>query len=74
MVRIFRYYYWYPIDYSPAPLYCYLFQQCAARDDEPEVSLVVGGRHPGHYFIDTDDFNDVVTRSAEALCFQMSGI
>ena len=22
-----RYYYWYPIDYSPAPLYCYLFKQ-----------------------------------------------
>ncbi len=21
-----RFYYWYPIDYSPAPLYCYLFR------------------------------------------------
>ena len=26
------------------------------------VALVVGGRHPGHYFLDSDDFNDVVTR------------
>ena len=37
-------------------------QACAAKDDEPEVALVVGGRHPGHYFIDSDDFNDIVTR------------
>ena len=36
--------------------------QCAAGDDEPMVALVVGGRHPGHYFLDSDDFNDVVTR------------
>ena len=27
----FRYYYWYPIDYSAAPLYCYLFQQVSAQ-------------------------------------------
>jgi len=58
-----RYYYHYPISYSAAPLYCYLFQQCAAKDDEPEVALVMGGRHPGHYFMDSDDFNDVVTRN-----------
>ena len=37
--------------------------EVACQDDEPEVALVVGGRHPGHYFIDSDDFNDVVTRS-----------
>ena len=36
--------------------------QCAAGDDEPMVALVVGGRHPGHYFLDSDDFNDVITR------------
>ena len=59
---LLRYYYWYPISYSSAPLYCYLFQQCAAKDDEPEVALVMGGRHPGHYFMDSDDYNDVVTR------------
>jgi len=23
-----RYYYWYPISYSPAPLYCYLYSHC----------------------------------------------
>ena len=38
------------------------YPQCAAGDDEPMVSLVVGGRHPGHYFLDSEDFNDVVTR------------
>ena len=26
-----RYYYWYPISYSSAPLYCYLFRQCAIK-------------------------------------------
>jgi hypothetical protein len=62
-MNCFRYYYWYPIDFSPSPLYCYLFRQCAPGDDEPEVALVVGGRHPGHYYLDSDDFNDVVRRS-----------
>ena len=37
-------------------------RQCAAGDDEPLVALVVGGRHPGHYFLDSGDFTDVVTR------------
>ena len=23
----------------------------------------MGGRHPGHYFMDKDDFNDIVTRT-----------
>ena len=23
----------------------------------------MGGRHPGHYFMDSDDFNDIVTRN-----------
>ena len=36
--------------------------QCSNADNEPMVALVVGGRHPGHYFLDSDDFNDVVTR------------
>ena len=58
-----RYYYWYPISYSAAPLYCYLFRQCASKDDEPCVALIMGGRHPGHYFMDKDDFNDIVTRT-----------
>ena len=46
-----RYYWHYPIEHSDAPLYCYLYKQCAAGDKEPEVAMVVGGRHPGHYFI-----------------------
>ena len=33
------------------------------QDDEPTVALVMGGRHPGHYFMDKDDFNDIVTRT-----------
>ena len=24
-----RFYFWYPIDYSPSPLYCYLFRRSA---------------------------------------------
>ena len=34
-----------------------------SQDDEPTVALVMGGRHPGHYFMDKDDFNDIVTRT-----------
>ena len=26
--NVFRFYYWHPISYSPAPLYCYLFSHC----------------------------------------------
>ena len=26
-----RFYYWYPIDYSPSPLYCYLFRRSVSR-------------------------------------------
>ena len=33
------------------------------------VALVVGGRHPGHYFLDSDDFNDVVTRLVACVIF-----
>ena len=61
-----RYYYWYPVDYSPAPLYCYMFTQCAAMDQEPEVALVLGGRHPGQYLIASDGDDEVVT--AEDVC------
>ncbi len=32
-----RYWWWYPIERSESPQYCYLFQQCAAKDTEPEV-------------------------------------
>ena len=32
-----RYYYWYPMEHSEAPRFCYLFRQCAAQDREPEV-------------------------------------
>ena len=27
------------------------------------MALVMGGRHPGHYFMDSDDFNDIVSRN-----------
>ena len=30
-VNCSRYYYWYPISYSSAPLYCYMFRQCAIK-------------------------------------------
>ena len=32
-----RYYWWYPIKDSEHPQFCYLYQQCAAQDSEPEV-------------------------------------
>lgn len=57
-----RYYWWHPIENSEAPLYCYLFQQCAASDKEPEAALVIGGRHPGHYFLTEDEHNDLIMR------------
>jgi hypothetical protein len=53
---------WYPIERSEYPLYCYLFRQCGAQDEEPEVSLILGGRHPGHYFLAKEEHNDVVMR------------
>ena len=31
MMISIRYYYWYPISYSSAPLYCYMFRQCAVK-------------------------------------------
>ena len=43
--------------------------QCSNADNEPMVALVVGGRHPGHYFLDSDDFNDVVTRLVACVIF-----
>ena len=57
-----RYYWWYPIENSASPLYCYLFQQCAASDKEPEAALVIGGRHPGHYFLTENEHNDLIMR------------
>lgn len=29
-----RFWYWYPIDYSPAPMYCYLYRSCEGGADE----------------------------------------
>ena len=29
-----KYWYWYRIDYSPAPLYCYLYRSCEGSTDE----------------------------------------
>lgn len=57
-----RYYWWYPIENSESPLYCYLYQQCAASDKEPEAALLIGGRHPGHYFLTEEEHNDVIMR------------
>lgn len=54
-----RFYYWYPIDYSPSPLYCYLFRSCIQGGEEPMTALIAGGRHPGQYFLhggETVDF------------------
>ena len=48
-----RYYFWYPIDYSPAPLYCYLYRSCLGGADEERVGVVVAGRHPGTTMIIT---------------------
>jgi hypothetical protein len=56
-----RYYYHHPVHYSPAPLYCYLYRQCAGDDQEPGVALVLGGRHPGQYFIAAEGFGEVIT-------------
>ena len=65
-----RYYWWYPIENSENPLYCYLFQQCATSDNEPEAALIIGGRHPGHYFMTEAEHNDLVMRyvRTNALC------
>lgn len=59
-----RFYYWYPIDYSPAPLYCYLFRSCEGGADEPTLALVAAGRHPGYYFLDQKESLDVVRPGA----------
>ncbi|TRY74923.1 hypothetical protein TCAL_07513 [Tigriopus californicus] len=58
-----RYYWWYPLDYSESPAYCYMFQQCAPKDKEPEVALIIGGRHPGHYFMTQKQHNDLIMRN-----------
>jgi hypothetical protein len=36
-----RFWYWYPIDYSPAPLYCYLYRSCEGGADE-QVNIQTG--------------------------------
>jgi len=66
-----RFYYWYPIDYSPSPLYCYLFRSCINGGEEPLSALIAGGRHPGQYFLtggESVDFlvnNDVCNTMVE---------
>ena len=80
-----RFWYWYPIDYSPAPLYCYLYRSCEGGADEQvsdrftfynmpiyansanfqTVGLVLGGRHPGFYFLAEDESLDLVCIEVE---------
>jgi hypothetical protein len=80
-----RFWYWYPIDYSPAPLYCYLYRSCEGGADEQvwnhfssrsfsdlnvigldanvifqTIGMVIGGRHPGFYFLDEAETSDLV--------------
>ena len=45
-----RFYKWHPIDYSPAPLTCYMFRSCVGDKDFPYVAMVIGGNHPGMFF------------------------
>lgn len=54
-----RFYYWYPIDYSPAPKYCYLFRSCEGGAAEPHVAMVAAGRHPGHYFLGSKEAESI---------------
>ena len=94
-----RFWYWYPIDYSPAPLYCYLYRSCEGGAEEQvlyysfltkfssrsfyndnysyynspawnqnyyasnfqTVGLVMGGRHPGFYFLAEGETSDLVS-------------
>ena len=56
-----RYYYHHPVTYSPSPLYCYLYSQCQEEDQEPLLALVLGGRHPGHAYLASDQQAEVVT-------------
>ena len=80
-----RFWYWYPIDYSPAPLYCYLYRSCEGGADEQvqsrftlyfqpyhanyptfqTVGLVLGGRHPGFYFLSEEESSDLVSGCSE---------
>lgn len=55
-----RFYYWYPIDYSPKPLYCYLFRSCLTGAEEPLSAIIAGGRHPGEYFLTGGESIDVL--------------
>jgi N-acetylneuraminic acid mutarotase len=59
-----RFYYWYPIDYSPAPLYCYLFRSCEGGAAEPQVAMIAAGRHPGHYFLGQHESIEIVRTGA----------
>ena len=46
-----RYYYWYPIDYSPAPLYCYLFKQVSYLIFMNRLLQVLLLRYLQHYLL-----------------------
>ena len=85
-----RFWYWYPIDYSPAPLYCYLYRSCEGGADEQvwnhfssrsfsdlnvigldanvifqTIGMVIGGRHPGFYFLDEAETSDLVGKNTK---------
>ena len=59
-----RFYYWHPIDYSPAPNYCYLFRSCEGAANEPHVAMIAAGRHPGYYFMKQTETLDIIRASA----------
>jgi len=58
-----RFYYWYPIDYSPSPLYCYLFRSCIKGGEEPLSAVISGGRHPGQYFLTGGESQDFLVNN-----------
>jgi len=55
-----RFYFWYAIDYSPAPLYCYLFRSCHKDGEEPMSAMLIGGRHPGFYLLTGNQTLDIL--------------
>jgi len=58
-----RFYFWYPIDYSPSPLYCYLFRSCINGGEEPLSAVIAGGRHPGQYFLNGGESIDYLVNN-----------
>ena len=102
-----RFWYWYPIDYSPAPLYCFLYRSCEGGADEQvrlhpifydfssrsflatsssnaytirdlnvifqTIGMVIGGRHPGFYFLDEEDTSDLVGSNRKSVVNHIVG-